>query len=649
MKRILPIIITLSLLLGLALWSVGRGVHAKTVAAPVVTAAYPLNPSNFASLGASPFTSAGTYSLDASKNNPAPTLSGPGIAVPIAGVFFSPSGGTVANDEIAVFTFNSLNVPAGVLIGHAANANSRPVALLAHGSITIDGTVNVGGSNGSGLHNGGNAGPGGGGGGGGGGNRPGSGGLGFVNGANGSLLDVGDGGSVVVGGGGTSGHSDAHGGGGAFGGNGGNSIFNGIGGTAYGDLALTLQGGSGGAGGGTTASGTGGGGGGGGGGAVEIGALGNITLGGTVLANGGAGTRNLGDGGGGAGGGILVHAPTVSLSGNLNAIGGGSFPNGGGGGGGRVLILTADGTLADGSLATNVNVSGGTGYRAGGSGVKQLGIGIFNHAPVAQCQSVTVAAGANCTANASINNGSYDPDSDTFTLAQSPAGPYALGTTSVELTVTDSQGAASSCMATVTVVDQTAPTLSCPANVVVTLPPNTMNTGMVVNYPAPTATDNCSTLPTITSSPGSGSIFPVGVTTVNVTAKDAANNQAACRFTVTVRYNFSGFFQPVDNAPTVNAVTAGQAIPVKFSLSGNKGLNIFAAGYPQSVQVACSGGTPDDIEETVTAGASSLSYDATTDQYKYVWKTDKAWKGTCRKLILKFNDGSTREALFQFK
>jgi hypothetical protein len=44
-----------------------------------------------------------------------------------------------------------------------------------------------------------------------------------------------------------------------------------------------------------------------------------------------------------------------------------------------------------------------------------------------------------------------------------------------------------------------------------------------------------------------------------------------------------------------------------------------------------------------------LSYDATTDQYKYVWKTERAWRGTCRKLIVKFGDGTTKEALFQFR
>lgn len=643
MKHLLPLTLILSLLLGLALWSVERTAKATTLPA-ALAASSQLDPNQFASLGTSPFTTAGTYSIDASKDNPAPTLSGPGIAVPIAGVFYSPSGGTVANDEIAVFTFNSLNVPAGVVIGHAANGNSRPVALLSKSAATIDGLIVVSGSNAS-VANGGNAGPGGGGGGGG--ANSGIGGLGFVGGNGGGSTIGGDGGSVVAGGGGTSQPGINYGGGGAFGGNGGNAAFDpGFGGTAYGNLALMLQGGSGGAGSGF------GGGGGGGGGAIELGAIGNLTLSGTVQANGGAG-GSVNRGGGGAGGGILVHAPTVSLTGSLNAIGGVTF-FGGGGGGGRVLILTADGTLASGSLAANVAINGGNGSSGGGggTGVKELGIGMFpNQAPVAQCQSVTVAAGAACTANASINHGSYDPDSgDTITVTQSPAGPYPLGTTTVELTVTDSQGASSSCLASVTVVDQTAPVVSCPANVVVTLPPNTMNTGMVVNYPAPTSMDNCSASPTITTSPGSGSTFLVGVTTVNVTAKDAANNQSSCSFTVTVRYNFSGFFQPVDNAPTVNTVNAGQAIPVKFSLSGNKGLSIFAAGSPTSQPIACSTGSPTDaIEETVTAGSSSLSYDATTDQYKYVWKTNAAWKGTCRKLVLQFNDGSTREALFQFK
>ena len=131
----------LLLLLGLGLWHAGHPAGAQTVPA------YPLDPDAFTSLGASPFTS-GTYTINASLNNAAPSLSGPGIATPIQGVFFSPSGGSVARDEIAVFTFDVLTIPAGVTVRGAQNANSRPIALLSQSTATIDGTVDVSGAEG---------------------------------------------------------------------------------------------------------------------------------------------------------------------------------------------------------------------------------------------------------------------------------------------------------------------------------------------------------------------------------------------------------------------------------------------------------------------------------------------------------------------
>jgi len=38
----------------------------------------------------------------------------------------------------------------------------------------------------------------------------------------------------------------------------------------------------------------------------------------------------------------------------------------------------------------------------------------------------------------------------------------------------------------------------------------------------------------------------------------------------------------VDNPPTKNVVKAGAAVPVKFSLGGDRGLNIFASTSPSS-------------------------------------------------------------------
>lgn len=116
-----------------------------------------------------------------------------------------------------------------------------------------------------------------------------------------------------------------------------------------------------------------------------------------------------------------------------------------------------------------------------------------------------------------------------------------------------------------------------------------------------------------------------------------------------ISYDFGGFVQPIDNLPTVNAAKAGSAIPVKFSLHGDQGLAIFAAGFPKSERIACVGGASlDNVEETMTAGSSSLSYDPSTDLYRYTWKTEKAWAGTCRQLVLKLADGAEHRAGFSF-
>src|SRR5262249_6238728 len=49
--------------------------------------------------------------------------------------------------------------------------------------------------------------------------------------------------------------------------------------------------------------------------------------------------------------------------------------------------------------------------------------------------------------------------------------------------------------------------------------------------------------------------------TVSVTDKDSGTGSHSTSHAVV--YNFSGFFQPVDNLPVINSVKAGQAIPVK--------------------------------------------------------------------------------------
>jgi hypothetical protein len=116
-----------------------------------------------------------------------------------------------------------------------------------------------------------------------------------------------------------------------------------------------------------------------------------------------------------------------------------------------------------------------------------------------------------------------------------------------------------------------------------------------------------------------------------------------------VIWPFAGFFQPVDNLPTINTATAGQAIPVKFSLGGNRGLAILATGSPKVVIDSCTSAPTDDIETYATTN-SGLQYDPSSGQYTYVWKTDKVtMAGKCVRLDLVLIDGTTHSAQFKFK
>lgn len=264
--------------------------------------------------------------------------------------------------------------------------------------------------------------------------------------------------------------------------------------------------------------------------------------------------------------------------------------------------------------------------------------------------SVTLDGTASTPGTGTINSYSWAEGATSLGTGSTLVVSLPKGSHTITLTVTDTGGGSDTDDVVVNIVDTTQPVIDCPDDVVVNLPLNSTATSMVVNYPAVTATDGCSSSVNVTSSPASGSIFPIGTTTVHASADDGTTTPSTCTFKVIVQYNFAGFFQPVDNLPVVNVVQAGRAIPVKFSLSGFKGLGIFAAGSPSSGPIACNSSDPaSDLTETVTAGGSSLTYDAATDIYNYVWKTDSSWAGTCRQLVVELNDGSIHRANFRFK
>jgi ELWxxDGT repeat protein len=147
--------------------------------------------------------------------------------------------------------------------------------------------------------------------------------------------------------------------------------------------------------------------------------------------------------------------------------------------------------------------------------------------PAGASTEASSAAGNVLTYAAAKSFGGTAPT--TFSYSVPSGARFPLGTTFVAVSATDATGAVVTCTFQETVRDTTAPLVTCPASITI----NATAVTTPVTWPAPTATDAVST-PVITVSRSSGDSFPVGRTTVSVTATDAAKNAARCTFVVTV-------------------------------------------------------------------------------------------------------------------
>src|SRR5439155_685802 len=94
------------------------------------------------------------------------------------------------------------------------------------------------------------------------------------------------------------------------------------------------------------------------------------------------------------------------------------------------------------------------------------------------------------------------------------------GTYTITYSATDNSANTASLARTVYVVDTTPPTIACSTNINVF---STSVNGEAVNFTV-TGSDLCSGSATVVCIPASGSVFPVGTTTVNCTATDASGN-----------------------------------------------------------------------------------------------------------------------------
>jgi hypothetical protein len=132
-----------------------------------------------------------------------------------------------------------------------------------------------------------------------------------------------------------------------------------------------------------------------------------------------------------------------------------------------------------------------------------------------------------------------------------------------------------------------------------------------------------------------------GAKTFSVTASDRAGNVAHETHAYSVVYDFAGFASPVATYPTATPMKAGESVPVKFSLHGDQGSNIFSTGSPAWIPCgALDGQTPAN---------GTLSYNASADRYTFLATSAKSWAGTCRDLIVTLRDGTTHRARFTFK
>ena len=228
-----------------------------------------------------------------------------------------------------------------------------------------------------------------------------------------------------------------------------------------------------------------------------------------------------------------------------------------------------------------------------------------NAAPVAVCQNLTVDAvgvTANVAASA-FNNGSSDPDGDVISYSVSPAGPYALGTTEVVLTVADPAGLTSTCNATITVVDNTNPTVVA-QNVTIALD----NNGSASTSAADVnngSSDNVGIV-SLTLSNTAFTCANLGPNTVTLYATDAAGNTDSATATVTVVDLISPTFVTYANQTYCQESSGSYAIPAVVAND-----NCAVVSYTYSITGATvRSGSGADASGNLAVGVNTILYTA---------------------------------------
>lgn len=211
--------------------------------------------------------------------------------------------------------------------------------------------------------------------------------------------------------------------------------------------------------------------------------------------------------------------------------------------------------------------------------------------------------------------------------------------------VIDGSGTETLCQFTVTIVDKSAPTFSCPANINTFVEAGTCK--RKVNYPSATVNDDCGR-PTVSLVSGlaSGSDFPVGTSSVTLRASDGVSS-VSCTFTVKVVDNINPSItcdqpEPVgtsstgcgaivtfdtatgsDNCDEVVSLTSGN--PSGFFFPVGRSVTTFTVTDPSGNFASCSTfiDVADDDPPVVTCRSPiSVSLDATNNYRRVLTEGD---------------------------
>ena len=143
-----------------------------------------------------------------------------------------------------------------------------------------------------------------------------------------------------------------------------------------------------------------------------------------------------------------------------------------------------------------------------------------------------------------------------------------------------------------------------------------------------------------------------GLRTFRVTGRDLVGftTSVTHEFTVAPGFNFEGFLAPMSPPPTLNLVARGSLVPIRWRLpDGNGGYVTSTASFASATVGSLSCGNEPAVPLGDSAvGSAGITFDAATRTFTYNWQTGTSWSG-CRKLTLKWRDGSLRELRFRFQ